>query len=357
MQKLNERNTNVNIKLCSLIDMLGYRRPAWSRTENEFISRFIDSVSGMQSDSFGNRFLQIGYGETMISCHTNSVHTDSGRQRVQFNATKGVVSLAPEIHSKRYGKRFMARLGAKKPYYRNCLGTDDASGVWLALQMIAAKVPALYVFHRAEEIGGLGSEFISMKTPWLVDGIERCIALDRRGQSDIITHQMMGRCASNDFAEALGDLLYMGHKPCAFGTFTDSANYTDLIPECTNVSVGYGLEHTAREYQDTDYLLRLCDALCHVDLESLPSVRNPYASDKYDFSNDVLDVEFTPCNDVLESTDTGKQFISTGYGLTVLETCVDCGADLTIKEQYDNGLLCDDCVNFGKSLRAYAMNV
>lgn len=43
-----------------LIAMLEYKRPAFSKSEKEFISRFIDSVPGIQEDRFGNRWLMLG---------------------------------------------------------------------------------------------------------------------------------------------------------------------------------------------------------------------------------------------------------------------------------------------------------
>ena len=56
----------------------------------------------------------------------------------------------------------------------------------------------------------------------------------------------------------------------------------DIIPECTNISVGYMYEHTTGEYQDIDYLQRLCKAVCLIDWETLPVERDPYN----DYSND-----------------------------------------------------------------------
>ena len=37
------------------------------------------------------------------------------------------------------------------------------------------------------------------------------------------------------------------------GSFTDTANYTDIIPECTNLSCGYYNAHTQSEYQITHF--------------------------------------------------------------------------------------------------------
>lgn len=67
----------------------------------------------------------------------------------------------------------------------------------------------------------------------------------------------------------------MTHKPSARGIFTDTANYTHLIPECTNVSVGYYHEHTKDEALDLDYLRELSEKVIEVDWEDLPTTREP----------------------------------------------------------------------------------
>jgi hypothetical protein len=48
-----------------------------------------------------------------------------------------------------------------------------------------------------------------------------------------------------------------------------------IIPECTNISVGYYSEHTVNEQQDINHLIDLCVACVSVDWESLPVVRDP----------------------------------------------------------------------------------
>jgi hypothetical protein len=58
------------------------------------------------------------------------------------------------------------------------------------------------------------------------------------------------------------------------GIFTDTANYTHLIPECTNVACGYDGAHTSAEYLDVEYLVKLASALIAVDWETLPTVRD-----------------------------------------------------------------------------------
>ena len=249
-----------------LLEMLGYKRPHGSESEATFIAKFIDTVPGMTQDAFGNRLLRLGHSTTLFSCHTDTVHRHPGTQKLVYDPGLNIIYKDDD-----------------EP-----LGADDAAGIWVLLQLIEARVPGLYVFHRGEECGGLGSHFIASQTPGLFDGIQRAVAFDRRGRHDVITHQASGRCCSDAFALALADELRMGHKPSSLGIFTDTANYTDLIPECTNVSVGYEHEHTANEMLDLDYLELLAQSAIAVDWEGLTTQRQPtqndlYGDDWYDF--------------------------------------------------------------------------
>ena len=167
----------------------------------------------------------------------------------------------------------------------DCLGADDGAGVWLLLQMIDAGVPGTYIFHRGEERGGIGSSGIASYHKNFLARYKRAIAFDRRGTYSVITHQGFGRCCSDAFATKLAEELTTASgdryffAPDNTGVFTDTANYTDVIPECTNVSVGYYSEHTANEMLDLEYLYALRDACLALDWEALPTERNPSVAD------------------------------------------------------------------------------
>lgn len=260
-------------KLKKLLAMLQHKRPHDSPSEREFIARYLDAVPGMKHDTFGNRFIQVGASTTLFSAHTDTVHRATGTQGLIHDTTLEIIYKDDN-----------------EP-----LGADDGAGVWLLLEMINARVPGLYVFHRAEEIGGKGSTFIAAKTPGLLTGIKRAVAFDRKGTTDIITHQAMGRCCSDAFAKALASELFMKHAPSSYGIFTDTANYTHKIPECTNVSVGYDWEHTANETLDLAYLFELREAVLEVAWEKLPTNRDPTAPDLDDYFDwgRPLTIDFT----------------------------------------------------------------
>lgn len=241
-----------------LAEMLSYRRPAGSETEREFCERFI-APTGATEDEAGNWLLHVGAAPVLWSCHTDTVHRHGGRQQVHIGA-HGMISLS--------------RKGRRKS---NCLGADCTAGVWIMLEMIKAKVPGLYVFHYGEERGGIGSSHIADNSPELLAGIDYAIAFDRRGYNSVVTHQgwMGGACCSAIFAQALADMLGFPYGPDDTGIFTDTANYTHLVSECTNLSVGYFNEHSAHERLDFAHLSDLRDAMLDIDVTSIGPRRVP----------------------------------------------------------------------------------
>ena len=236
-----------------LLDILKYKRPHGSFHEQLMITKYIDSLPDVQEDDFGNRIVQIGQPTVMFSCHTDTVHHGLGYQDVFLDPIKNEMFVNSD-----------------------CLGADDGAGIIVLIEMINAGIEGLYIFHRAEEVGGQGSNYIATETPELLNGITKCIAFDRKGRDSVITHQSMERCCSDEFAEELcqelmvTDLMWF---PDDTGSFTDSANYIDLIPECTNLSVGYNNEHTKDETLDIGFLEKFIDILLQVNWD-LPVVRD-----------------------------------------------------------------------------------
>lgn len=253
--------------LIMLLDMLSYCRPHGSRTERQFIKRFI-TPTGVKSDSYGNLHLAIGDAPVMWSCHTDTVHSTKGLQ--QLAMTK---------------KEFCLGKDAKS----SCLGADDTAGVWLMLEMINAKVPGLYVFHRNEEHGRVGSMHFAKQNKELVEKCSMAIALDRRGQNSVITHQMGSRCCSDDFGNSLREGLDIGMTLDSGGSFTDTASYTDLIGECTNLSVGYTCAHSRAETLNFEFLFKLRDALCRLDTSKLALKRKAGEVDRSSYYDDCYE--------------------------------------------------------------------
>lgn len=169
----------------------------------------------------------------------------------------------------------------KDGFYRakgDTLGADDAAGICILGHLMDMGVPGYYIFFRGEESGGTGSRYLAKHHADLCCEFDRAIAFDRRGYSDVITHQAGGRCASDAFGEELSSMLNnegLLYMPCDGGIFTDTANLMDLIPECTNISVGYDWEHSDKEEQDGNYLMLLGAACARIRWEALPTERDP----------------------------------------------------------------------------------
>jgi hypothetical protein len=158
---------------------------------------------------------------------------------------------------------------------KSILGADDKAGMTVLLYMIHNRVPGLYCFFIGEEVGCIGSGKAS-DDEWFKN-YDRMVSFDRRGTKSVITFQSSKRCCSDDFAQALSNEFNkhsLSMEPDNTGVYTDSAEFTGVIPECTNISVGYYNEHTHLENQDIDHLIKICLASVKIDWESLPVKRD-----------------------------------------------------------------------------------
>lgn len=259
-----------NKAIAELVTMLSYCRPDGTKAEKRFIREYITPLD-VTVDAVGNLRKQVGNSRVLWSCHTDTVHWQGGKQKVRVSA-EGMVTLDDKLSK--------------------CLGADCTTGVWIMRQMILAGVPGLYIFHRAEEIGAHGSNWIADKAPELLEGISYAIAFDRKGYQDVITHQG-GRCCSDLFAESLAVELNRNNSALEFrkddtGMFTDTANYTGLVPECTNISVGYFMQHSPKESQDLVFAEMLLESLLQFDESHLVESRKAGEEERFNFD------KFTP---------------------------------------------------------------
>lgn len=157
---------------------------------------------------------------------------------------------------------------------RTVLSADDKAGMTILLYMIKNKVPGTYYFFQGEESGMAGAKAIIRKDVKFFDQFDRMVSFDRRAYHSVITHQIGRRGCSQEFALALAEELNkhegMNYRPDATGIYTDSASFIGIIPEATNLSVGYFHEHSHTETQDIVFLEKLAKAACKVNWENLP---------------------------------------------------------------------------------------
>jgi hypothetical protein len=209
---------------------------------------------------------------TLFVAHVDTVHHEEGKNHIVKETTK---------------KGYFWRA-----YTGSCLGADDGAGVAMLMHMIHGGVAGYYVFTQGEECGGIGAKFLARHHPEILDEFDRAIAFDRRGIESVITHQGCGRCCSDKFGIALADALNDAHPRLMYlvdntGVYTDTAEFIDNIPECTNISVGYYGEHGDREYLDMYHFEMLSMAVLKVDWDNLPVERDPKVVEKYDWGTSV----------------------------------------------------------------------
>lgn len=234
----------------NLKEMLEYKRPAYDRYTQKFCNRYLLPVFG-QPDAHGNYVKIIGnQPEIAFMAHHDTVHKTGGKQTVYDHA----------------GNYFVTS---------DCLGADCTTGVYIILRMIEKGIPGVYVVHAAEEIGCIGSRALVKDNPSWLKHVKAAISFDRKGYSSVVTHQLGTRTCSDAFGESLCDLLGLSYKLDKGGVYTDSNEYAHVVPECTNISVGYFQQHTANEYQDYEFLEILVDILLNANWNSLVFERDP----------------------------------------------------------------------------------
>ena len=223
--------------------------------EEDLVTEMINTgvfPKNLEQDSEGNYFLKIGESRTIFASHLDTACKD------QVDVT--------HVFENNYIKTDK----------KSILGADDKAGVTILLWLIKNDIPGLYYFFIGEEVGCIGSGLAAKKIKFK-GNYDRIISFDRRGTSSIITHQSGTRTCSNEFAFELSKQLNQSgllYKKDDTGVYTDSAEFVSVIPECTNIAVGYYQEHTFSEHQDIIHLIKLAKACLNVQWEELPTKRD-----------------------------------------------------------------------------------
>ncbi len=204
---------------------------------------------GIQEDGVGNYFYKIGESKTVFTSHMD---TACGRYQKVEHVMDGA---------------FIKTDGS------TVLSADDKAGMAIMLYMIYRKIPGTYYFFQGEESGMVGAHAIIRANREFFKDYSRMVSFDRRAYHSVITHQIGKRGCSQEFAlELAQELNYHGfnYVPDSTGIYTDSASFIGIIPEATNLSVGYFSEHSHSERQNINFLDQLAKAACLVHWEELP---------------------------------------------------------------------------------------
>jgi len=257
-----------------LANILSYKRGEGTKSEEAFCQRVVQTLPGFEQDAYGNYWYVIPQqdgkpSEVLWSCHTDTVHHSESvfwnKETEKFHVIKQNVGITET--------GFMVLMDSKD----SCLGADDGAGLWIMQEMIRNLVPGTYIFHRGEEAGCLGSKYIinNEKLKARLYKLKYAIAFDRKGRSDIITKQGGTMCCSDSFAMLLATQLPPGYVLDPSGVYTDTNTYKYVIPECTNLSVGYYMNHGCSERLDVRHVLDLRDAMIKFDETKLRVSRDP----------------------------------------------------------------------------------
>lgn len=268
-----------------LVTILSWKRPHGHESSacfEQWLSNALTGYGAEVTEDEGNLVVEIqgsdgSDAEILFSCHMDTVHTikpkEPWTQKLTYDANFGHIML-----------------DTKDASAGNCLGADDGVGVWIMMQMVKAKVPGCYVFHCGEEVGGIGSRALLAKHRGWLSYHQAAIAFDRPGTDEVIITQGGQSCASQQFGQALADMLtkfgqgHLAYRTSTRGIFTDTKVYRGVIPECINIGVGYEFQHGTNEtldYAHAHALMTACVAMPWADL--LQSVsRDPKAADAYD---------------------------------------------------------------------------
>lgn len=259
------KNTILHKTLARALSMKRPHNSEGTQRLTDWLQENAPAHAKVHRDAAGNLHIDtrtIPNNRTLFTAHVDTVHRDQGPNKIRKTATHWHADGAP-------------------------LGADDGAGCAVLMHLLHANVPAYYLFTQGEECGGIGATYVAKHNAALLGEFDRAIAFDRRGIDSVITHQGWSRTASDAFAEALANELCadmtLMYSPDDTGVYTDTAEFIDVIPECTNVSVGYAREHSDEESLDILHFVALAERVVQIDWDGLPTERDPKKLEsKYD---------------------------------------------------------------------------
>jgi len=235
-----------------LFNTLAWKRGSSSKGEDLYVEKclipYLSFLAKKQNaevlqDDFGNLFVQVGeHNSILFTAHTDTVeHADVGRNILEIDRKNTTVSVKGG----------------------GILGADDGGGLYILTEMIKQGVRGTYAFFREEEWGGLGSKYYVDNFKDEASSFNLVVSFDRKGTDDVIISQCYEQTASETLVEELEESLMfnftLGDRD---GIFTDSYSFIDVVPECTNISIGYEDAHSKKENLNYGFLKTLAKMCC-----------------------------------------------------------------------------------------------
>ena len=209
---------------------------------------------GFKKDNVGNYYYVIGESDTLFTAHLDSYcETFEKVNHVILDDTFKIGTDGTTI-----------------------LGGDNKLGCSILISMIKNNKQGTYYFFVGEEpySGGLyGSKKALKNNPKFFKKFKRAIAFNRRRYGSIVSSQMGDVCCSKEFVKNLSEhfinygLTY--DETGGIGSYTDTATFMGIIPECTNISAGGFNEHYTDEWVDLNYTYKVFEFAMELNWDKL----------------------------------------------------------------------------------------
>lgn len=210
--------------------------------------------NGWKKDTIGNYYYEIGNSTTLFTAHLDNACTK--REKINHIIDGNII----------------------KTDGTTILGGDNKAGCLVLFYMIKNNVPGTYYFFIGEEMSvhknyPHGSLLAIESNEKYFTKFKRVISFDRKEKGQLITRQLGKNCCSNEFADYIisefkdNGIIYEKDKT---GYYTDSAFFSDIIPEIINLSVGVWNEHCKNEYVDIEYIKSVAISSIKVKWENSP---------------------------------------------------------------------------------------
>lgn len=261
------------------------------------LKKRLKSVMSVQTTTYDTRLMNhFIVGEAKNIPNTKVVKKDGNIYITRGNAdvypcvvahTDTVHDIEKEFHVLECGGVLLA---VNEKYKRVGIGGDDKVGVFVALEALRSIENIKVAFFRDEEIGCHGSRVADMKFFKDVAFVLQC---DRKGYDDFVNDIYNTKLYSEEFSEAIQELLYKYGRVESDGGLTDVLQLVDNgLEVCVaNMSCGYYDPHTENEFiimkevfATLDFVKELCNDLGDTVWEIKAEDRDNYKhANKYNY--------------------------------------------------------------------------